>query len=239
MVLTESSNWSDKHYSFEYHLYQRDSEVGSIRVDPYLSHYAVAEETKKQETPWYPDDSGEWVEVDCDVITSNGIPEGLHLQDTIEGMLQSERKYKSYNRGVFLVKDAYFSACPTEDHRVVAYRVVKKHKLAFEDGNNFSEHADAFSNVCNVTTKPNEWTDKHYSFEYALTKQDKNGGTIKVDPYFVSKQWQLGKKDDTGTIFHILKTIARFGDKNSKEREIKALYAQVKRLAELEGVDLN
>lgn len=83
------------------------------------------------------------------------------------------------------------------------------------------------------------WTDQHYSFQYTLTAQDKEVGTIKVDPYFVSKQWKLGKKDDTGAIFHILKTIARFGDKNSNEREIKALYAQVVRLAELEGVALN
>ena len=83
------------------------------------------------------------------------------------------------------------------------------------------------------------WTDAHYSFKYYITEQDTENGNIKIDPYFVSKQWQLGKKDDTGTIFHILKTIARFGDKNSKEREIKALYAQVVRLAELEGVALN
>lgn len=84
-----------------------------------------------------------------------------------------------------------------------------------------------------------EWSDSHYSFQYTLTVRDEQDGMIRVDPYFVSKQWKLGKKDDTGAIFHILKTIARFGDKNSKEREIKALYAQVVRLAELEGVALN
>ena len=37
----------------------------------------------------------------------------------------------------------------------------------------------------------------------------------------------------------MVKTIARFGEKNSREREIKALYAQIKRLADIEGVDLN
>lgn len=83
------------------------------------------------------------------------------------------------------------------------------------------------------------WSDSHYSFKYCITEQDTENGDIKVDPYFVSKQWKLGQKDDTGTIFHILKTIARFGDKNSKEREINAIYAQVKRLAELEGVNLD
>ena len=84
-----------------------------------------------------------------------------------------------------------------------------------------------------------EWSDKHYSFSYTLSAKDKEEGAIKIDPYFVSKQWQLGKKDDTGAVFHLLKTIARFGDKNTKEREIKALYAQVVRLAQLEGVSLN
>ena len=90
-----------------------------------------------------------------------------------------------------------------------------------------------------TTENQHGWSDSHYSFKYCITEQDTENGNIKVDPYFVSKQWKLGQKDDTGTIFHILKTIARFGDKNSKEREIKALYAQVKRLAELEGVNLD
>lgn len=85
----------------------------------------------------------------------------------------------------------------------------------------------------------NKSIDKHYNFYYNLNQQEKDSNTLKVDPYFVSKQWKLGDKDNTGCIFHILKTIARFGEKNSKEREIKAMYLQIKRLAELEGVELN
>lgn len=84
--------------------------------------------------------------------------------------------------------------------------------------------------------------DKHYNFGYThkLSEEEKNAGevVINIDPYFVSNQWQLGTKDNTGIVFHCLKTLARFGDKNSKEREIKALFLQVKRLAELEGVTL-
>lgn len=81
--------------------------------------------------------------------------------------------------------------------------------------------------------------DSHYStFVYTLTSADKKEGTLKVDPYFVAKQWGLGKKDDTGVLFHCLKNISRYSDKNTKEREIKALYLQVKRLAELENVNL-
>lgn len=81
--------------------------------------------------------------------------------------------------------------------------------------------------------------DAHYSFNYTLTEKDREVGSIKVDPYFVAKQWRLGSKDDTGVLFHCLKNISRYSDKNTKEREITALYLQVKRLAEIEGVKLD
>lgn len=80
--------------------------------------------------------------------------------------------------------------------------------------------------------------DAHYSFNYTLSQEDIDMGYIKVDPYFVSNTWKLGSKDDTGVVFHCLKNLSRYGVKNSKEREIIALYKSVKRLAQLEGVDL-
>lgn len=83
-----------------------------------------------------------------------------------------------------------------------------------------------------------EWTDKHYDNNYTLTQKDIEHGFVKIDPYRVSKQWRLGSKDESGVLFHILKTVARFGEKNSREREVKALYAQIKCLAEIEGVEL-
>lgn len=84
-----------------------------------------------------------------------------------------------------------------------------------------------------------EWTDKHYDNKYQLSEEDIKNGFINLDVYFVSKQWKIGSRDESGALWHCLKTIARFGDKNSKEREIKALYAQIKCLAKLEGVDLD
>lgn len=60
----------------------------------------------------------------------------------------------------------------------------------------------------------------------------------RLDPYRVSDIWRLGTRDNTGVLFHILKTIARFGDKNSIEREIKSIYFSIKRLAEIRGIDL-
>ena len=73
---------------------------------------------------------------------------------------------------------------------------------------------------------------------YTLTDEDIERGSIKIDPYFVNKMWKLNSKDDTGVLFHCLKTCARFGDKNGVEREITALHKQIKRMAELYGVEL-
>lgn len=83
-----------------------------------------------------------------------------------------------------------------------------------------------------------EWTDKHYNFTYDLKEGDIKQGVIKIDPYFVNEVWGLNKKDSTGIIFHCLKTLARWTDKNPEEREIRALYGQIKRLAEMRGVEL-
>jgi acyl carrier protein len=78
-----------------------------------------------------------------------------------------------------------------------------------------------------------EWTDKHYDHDYKITEEDIKRGYIRVDPYFVAMMWRLGQKDDTGILFHNLKNISRFGEKNSIEREIKAFEAQINRLKEL------
>tara|TARA_R110000850_G_scaffold107837_1_gene219633 strand:- start:524 stop:850 length:327 start_codon:yes stop_codon:yes gene_type:complete len=93
------------------------------------------------------------------------------------------------------------------------------------------------------TNKPaDDWSDAHYNFNYKhpVTRGDSDVGfvEIKLDPYFVAKEWGVGSKDDSGVLIHNLKTIARFGTKNSVEREIKALYAQTLRMAEIYGVEL-
>lgn len=78
-----------------------------------------------------------------------------------------------------------------------------------------------------------EWTGSHYDFYYNLTEEDIKNGKIKLDPYFVGKQWKIGSKDDSGILVHQLKTIARFGSKNDIKREVKALYEQAKRMMEI------
>lgn len=82
------------------------------------------------------------------------------------------------------------------------------------------------------------YTTDHYNMYYTLTENDIEAGKIKVDAYWVAKQWKTGSRDDSGALWHSLKTIARFGEKNDKAREIKALYNQAKALARIYDVDL-
>lgn len=89
----------------------------------------------------------------------------------------------------------------------------------------------------NTTNQP-EYTTDHYNMYYTLTEKDIEAGKIKVDAYWVAKQWKTGSRDDSGALWHSLKTIARFGEKNSVEREIKALYNQALALARIYNVDL-
>ena len=84
-----------------------------------------------------------------------------------------------------------------------------------------------------------DWTASHYDFNYKLTPEDIEKGHIKLDPYFVSKEWGIGTKDPSGCLWHTFKTCARFGVKNEVSREIKAIHAQTVRMAELYGVNLD
>lgn len=85
----------------------------------------------------------------------------------------------------------------------------------------------------------NSWTASHYDTYYELTKEDIEAGKVKLDTYLVAKVWKVGSKDDSGALWHSLKTINRFGQKNDVSREIQALYAQAKALARIYGVKLN
>lgn len=80
--------------------------------------------------------------------------------------------------------------------------------------------------------------DKHYDFKYKLKEEDIKRGYIKVDPYFVSYIYKFNQIEPTGGLFHIFKTVARFGRKNGIVREVRAIYASIKRVAEIYGIDL-
>lgn len=86
------------------------------------------------------------------------------------------------------------------------------------------------------------YTTNHYSFMYVrqLTEEElaKKEVSILIDPYFVSNHWKLGSKDESGALFHNLKTIARFGYKNHIEREIRALVVQSAALARVNKIDI-
>lgn len=113
---------------------------------------------------------------------------------------------------------------------------------ALEESSRFPEEMDAQIFVGFGSSQPKEedqYSVSHYDNYYHLTEEDFEAGKIKVDAYWVAKQWRTGSRDDSGALWHSLKTIARFGEKNSVEREIKALYNQAKALGRIYGVKLD
>lgn len=73
----------------------------------------------------------------------------------------------------------------------------------------------------------------HYDFTYKLTKDDIEKGEIKIDPYWYSQQVGIANREPTGGLFHIFKTVVRFGNKNSTARELDAIQATVNRMRDL------
>lgn len=204
------------HGKVSYKQTEHPFEEGWVGIKPFeVGMFKIIEET-----PWYPDNSGEWVEVPDDLME---MPKELHLEDEIEVLRLDEREYKEYTHYVDNASNWDWDFNSDKYARIVAYKIVKK----------YQEHSEE-----SPSNQSTEWTNKHYNFSHNLTDNDIQSGSIKIDPYFVAKVWGLGKKDETGVLFHNLKTIARFGDKNSVEREIKALYGQIVRLAELNNVKL-
>ena len=82
-----------------------------------------------------------------------------------------------------------------------------------------------------------EYTDKHYDSWYTLTEDDIKRGKIKIDPYFVSKCIKLGSKDESCSLWHIFKTLFRWGEKNSIKREVKAVEGSLNRYKEVNGIE--
>lgn len=83
-----------------------------------------------------------------------------------------------------------------------------------------------------------EWSGEHYDKYYHLTPEDIAEGKIRLDAYTVAKVWKIGSKDDSGALFHTFKLFPRWGEKNTIEREIVALYNQAKALARVYNVKL-
>lgn len=82
------------------------------------------------------------------------------------------------------------------------------------------------------------WSGEHYDKYYYLTPEDIVEGKIRLDAYTVAKVWKIGSKDDSGALFHTFKLFPRWGEKNTVEREIVALYKQAKALARVYNVNL-
>jgi hypothetical protein len=73
-----------------------------------------------KDTPWYPDDSGEWVEVpdDCTVCP-------LPTTSIIEILWLEERAAKKWRPSPAIARGFHWNEPPDSDQRIVAYKVVK------------------------------------------------------------------------------------------------------------------
>lgn len=80
---------------------------------------------------------------------------------------------------------------------------------------------------------------EHYDFKYHFRRDEMLQGSVVIDPYAVAKVWNLGARDPSGCLFHILKTIARLGNKegNSLEREIKSMELSLQRYREVRKIN--
>lgn len=91
--------------------------------------------------------------------------------------------------------------------------------------------------VAHAEKLEDEWTDRHYDFNYQLSQEDIEKGSVRVDAYFVNRMWKINQWDDTGAAFHVLKTLPRIANnKNPLKRELVALKKQVDLLCKMHGV---
>lgn len=91
--------------------------------DDYIVAYRLADQSSEK-APWYPDTSGEWVEV-----TGKGRPKGLKKSTVVEYLHLGERKNKDFIRVTDKVGDLDWRRAGQgilEHLVIVAYRIVKK-----------------------------------------------------------------------------------------------------------------
>jgi hypothetical protein len=80
--------------------------------------------------------------------------------------------------------------------------------------------------------------DSHYDNWYTLTQDEIDLGKVKIDPYLYYGVNSIGDDDKFGCKMHMLKNLSRHKESNSQEREIVGLYKTIKRMAKLNGIDL-
>ncbi len=73
-----------------------------------------------ENTPWYPDDSGEWVEIPDDCVTCP-----VPADTVVETLLRNERQNKRWTPCRRIAAEFYWDRKATEVERIVAYRVFK------------------------------------------------------------------------------------------------------------------
>lgn len=116
LVLTEFLSFSKKEQDEKNQRYQ---EYLKLKAE-----FEGTEHNKEQpkDTPWYPDDSGEWVEVPDDV---EAVPEELNMDEVVIYLLRFERNEKHCLWRSQIVSNLEFRNRPDSKYRIVAYKKVK------------------------------------------------------------------------------------------------------------------
>lgn len=171
---------------------------------------------------------------------SRGIPIPTSIADNIPSLLER------INKGVFKVLDDKYSSIPKE---VVKKKITGLPVASTTEGGLYitpdkadwsSEHYDKYR----VPVKfkggdSSKWTASHYDNYYTLTEEDIEAGKVRLDAYTVNRAWKCNSIDDTGALFHVLKTVNRAANsKNPFEREVVAMYKQVLCLAKMHNIEL-
>lgn len=134
-------------------------------------------------------------------------------------------------------KDGKFFGC-YDDNYTLAYTIDVAEEGVVWKNVPLSKGDYMEDSIVSCVGNPSEWSDKHYDHYYTLTEDDIKLGKVRLDVYTVANVWGIGGKDNSGALWHTFKIFPRFGEKNSEEREIIAMYKQVKALAKVKGVSL-
>ena len=104
------------------------------------------------------------------------------------------------------------------------------HQLIKDFSNTWSAFSDVNMGAASGVAK-SSLTGHYDNFDYFLTQEDHDNGSVRMDPYQVADIWKFNDYDNTGCLFHILKTISRFGrkDENTTLRELESIEATIKR----------
>lgn len=108
----------------KFELEQAQEKIADLEQSLAIVHDKKAEpEQLKPEQPWYPDYSGEWIEVPAGLI---GKPKELHPRDLIQSITGNDRDTEKWFRPNACDEAAGINWYCSDGSKIVAYKLIKK-----------------------------------------------------------------------------------------------------------------